>query len=268
MHIITLTTDFGSKDGYAGIMKGVILGICPQAVIIDITHRIDPQGLIQAGFSIRSSYPYFPQGSVHVVVVDPGVGTGRSVLAFESGGHRFVGPDNGVLSLIKEDRDIDWLVTVDNPGFFVHPVSDTFHGRDIFAPVAAHLSNGVSPNKLGSPMDPDDMVKLDYQSPRMAGNQALLGTIIDIDRFGNLISDIHWERIQELPWLHPRETITITVGNQEIQGLAKTYQDRRGGDFVAYIGSRQFLEIAVNRGNASERLHIGQGDSIKITRRH
>lgn len=265
MGIITLTTDFGDKDGYAGVMKGVVLGICPQAVIIDITHRIDPQDVVQAGFIIRSSYRYFPKDTVHVVVVDPGVGTGRAVVAFESAGHYFIGPDNGVLSLVRDDAKIRWLVAVDNPDLFLHPISDTFHGRDIFAPVAAHLLNGVSPDRLGSPMNPDDMVNLDYQAPETNENGDLVGTIINVDRFGNLITDIDGKRIEMLRRRYPGRTLTIMVGNQRIKGLATIYQDRLVGNFVTYIGSRDFLEIAVNQGNAASRLGIGKGESIKVS---
>lgn len=265
MGIITLTTDFGDKDGYAGVMKGVILGICSQAVIIDITHRIDPQDLVQAGFIIRSSYRFFPRATVHVIVVDPGVGTGRAVVAFESAGHYFIGPDNGVLSLVRDEGEIRWLVAVDNPDLFFHPISDTFHGRDIFAPVAAHLLNGVSLDRLGSPMDPDDMVNLDYQAPKTNANGDLIGTIIDVDRFGNLITDIDVERIDVIRCRCPGKTLIVIAGNQSIKGLATTYQDRRPGTFVAYIGSRKFLEIAVNQGSAASHLDIGKGESVKMS---
>jgi len=254
MGIITLTTDFGDKDGYAGVMKGVILGICSQAVIIDITHRIDPQDLVQAGFIIRSSYRYFPKATVHVIVVDPGVGTGRAVVAFESAGHHFIGPDNGVLSLVRDEGEIRWLVAVDNPDLFFHPISDTFHGRDIF-----------SPDRLGSPMDPDDMVTLDYQAPKTNANGDLIGTIIDVDRFGNLITDIDVERIDVIRRRCPGKTLTVIAGNQSIKGLATTYQDRRAGNFVVYIGSRKYLEIAVNQGSAASRLGIGKGEPIKVS---
>jgi S-adenosylmethionine hydrolase len=265
MGIITLTTDFGDKDSYAGVMKGVIIGIYPQAVIVDITHQIDPQDLIQAAFSIRSSYRYFPRKTVHVVVVDPGVGTGRAVVAFEWAGHYFLGPDNGVLSLIKDEGPVKWMVAIDNPELFHHPVSDTFHGRDIFAPVAAHILRGLSPAQLGSPMDPADMVNLDYLPPQMTKNGEILGLIVDVDRFGNLITDIDMGRIETLKGGQSNHSILVTVGNQRIKGLSTTYQDRHPGDFVTYIGSRSFLEIALNQSNAADYLGIGKGESVKVS---
>ncbi len=264
MNIITLTTDFGDQDGYAGVMKGVILGICPQATVVDITHQIDPQDLVQAAFAIRSSYPYFPDGTVHVVVVDPGVGTGRAVVAFELAGHIFLGPDNGVFDLVRHEEEIRWLVAVDNPDLFRHPVSDTFHGRDIFAPVAAHILNGLSPDQLGSPMAPADMVKLAYSPPHISEKGAIAGQIIDVDRFGNLITDIDSDQIKSLPSGQSNQSILVTLGNQRIEGLATTYQDRRSKNLVAYIGSRRLLEIARNQGNAAIHLGIGKGHAVNV----
>jgi len=265
MRIITLTTDFGDKDGYAGVMKGVILGIDPRAVIVDITHQIDPQDLVQAAFSIRSSFRYFPSGTVHVVVVDPGVGTGRAVVAFELAGHIFLGPDNGVFSLVRSEEEMRWLVAVDNPDLFHHPVSDTFHGRDIFAPVAAHIQNGVSPDQLGLPMNPADMVALDYSPPRVLNKKEITGQIIDVDRFGNLISDIDADLIGSLPRVQSNRSVIVRLGNHRIDGLATTYQNSRPGSFVAYIGSRGFLEIALNQGNAAAHIGIGKGSVVHVS---
>jgi S-adenosylmethionine hydrolase len=269
MSIITLITDFGDKDGYAGVMKGVILRISPDAVIVDISHQIDPQDLVQAAFLIHSSYRYFPVKTVHMVIVDPGVGTGRAVLAFEAAGHFFIGPDNGVLHLISRSIDISWLVTVDNPDLFLHPISDTFHGRDIFAPVAAHLLTGVSPETLGSFMDPEEMVALDYKDPQKNENHDLVGTIIDVDRFGNLITDLDASWFVSPGHLDPdqqfRKKVIVTVGDKQVKGLAATFMDRRAGNLVAYIGSRNVLEIAINQGDAAARLHITKGAHVKVT---
>jgi len=265
MRIITLTTDFGDKDGYAGVMKGVILGIAPQAVVVDITHQIDPQDRVQAAFSIRSSFRYFPDATVHVVVVDPGVGTGRAVVAFEASGHIFLGPDNGVFDLVRREEEMRWLVAVDNPDLFRHPVSNTFHGRDVFAPVAAHITNGVPPDQLGSPMAPADMVALDYSPPRLLNKEVITGRIIDVDRFGNLISDIDADQIESLRHGQPDPSIVIALGNHRIDGLAVTYQDRPPGSLSAYIGSRRFLEIALNQGNAASCLGIGKGSAVRVS---
>jgi S-adenosylmethionine hydrolase len=247
------------------MMKGVILGICPRAVIVDITHRIDPQDLVQAAFAIRSAYRHFPDGSVHVVVVDPGVGTERAAVAFELAGHVFLGPDNGIFSLVRSEGEMRWLMAVDNPDLFRHPVSGTFHGRDIFAPVAAHIASGVLPEKLGSPMNPEDMVNLAYSPPRMIRPGEICGQIIDVDRFGNLISDIDADRIGSLTHGQSDQSLLVTLGDHEIEGLATTYQDRCPGHPVAYIGSRRFLEIALNQGNAASYFGIGKGEVICLS---
>jgi len=173
MSILTLLTDFGTEDAYVGMMKGVILSINPQAVIIDITHQIDPQDLIQAAYIIKSSYRYFPEGTVHLLVVDPGVGSDRAIVALEMMGHIFLAPDNGVLTLLMDEGETDSIVSVENTRYFLESVSRTFHGRDIFAPVGAHLCRGLDIKNLGSPLDQQNLVHLKILKPYISGNNQL-----------------------------------------------------------------------------------------------
>ena len=197
MSIITLLTDFGEEDEFVGVMKGVILGVNPSATIIDISHRVDPQDIVEAAYRIPSYYKFFPRGSVHIIVVDPGVGSNRAIIALEMAGHVFLAPDNGVLSLLLDCGDIDSIVRVNNKDFFLTPVSQTFHGRDIFAPVGAHISLGIAVGKTGTPVDKGDLFDLDLQKPRLTDDGKLFGTIISIDRFGNLITNIELTHVNE-----------------------------------------------------------------------
>ena len=189
MSIITLTTDFGTADEYAGIMKGVILSLNPSAVIVDITHHIDPQDLVQAAYTIYSSYGYFPQGTVHAVIVDPAVGSDRKIIAFKKTGHIFLAPDNGVLTLLINKGNINSIASIDNTSYFLDPVSHTFHGRDIFAPVSAHLSMGVPIKKLGTSVAQKNLMCLSIREPYFSDNGELVGSIVSIDHFGNLITN-------------------------------------------------------------------------------
>lgn len=195
MSIITLLTDFGTEDEYVGLMKGVILSINPSAAIVDITHRIAPQNIAQAAFSLHASYRYFPDRSVHLVVVDPGVGTRRDLLVLKVRKHLFVAPDNGVLTLLLSETGIMTMVRVTNSEFFLKPVSRTFHGRDIIAPVGAHLSKGIDLRKIGEEINPTDAVRLDELQARTLENGGIIGKIVAIDHFGNLISNIESQKL-------------------------------------------------------------------------
>ena len=269
MPIITLLTDFGIDDEYVGVMKGVILSINPSATIVDITHHIDPQDLIQAAYTIKSSYRYFPEGTVHIVVVDPGVGSNRAILALEMMGHIFLAPDNGVLTLLMDDGDIDSIIRVDNSSYFLEYVSRTFHGRDIFAPVGAHISMGVEIKKLGAPVKKRDLVHLPVQYPCISDNGELVGTIISIDRFGNLITNIDLKNLEEFckaERVGPADTerLEIRIGKTEITGLSKNYESVRPQSPLAVIGSRGYLEIAVNCGNARNYFAAEKGDVVRV----
>ncbi len=249
--IITLTTDFGTKDAYVGAMKGVILGINPNATIVDISHEIEPQDIFQAAYVISTAYPYFPDGTIHVVVVDPGVGSNRKAIMLRTSHAYFVAPDNGVLSYVIDDM-LD-AVNISEPYFWLNPVSKTFHGRDIFAPVAAHLSMGVPAGNFGEGIS--SLVKLPISKPEMLANGTVVGRVIHVDRFGNLITNIKSGDF-------PAEDIHIEVKDHVIEGLSSSYAD--GEEIMALIGSDGYLEIGIRNGSAADFLKIGFGDVIKV----
>lgn len=265
MSIITLLTDFGEDDEFVGVMKGVILGVNPSASIIDITHRIDPQDIVQAAYLIPSYYTFFPKGTVHIIVVDPGVGSDRPIIALEMAGHVFLAPDNGVLSLLLDSGYIDSIVSVNNQNYFLTPVSQTFHGRDIFAPVGAYISMGIDVGKTGTPLGKRDLVRLDIQKPHLTDKGKLVGAIISIDRFGNLITNIKLSDVNESFGSHPDAILQVEVGKRKIEGLSESYQGAGIENLLAIIGSRGYLEIAVNRGSAHGRLKVKKGDLVCVS---
>ena len=265
MPILTLLTDFGTDDEYVGLMKGVILSINPRVAIVDITHRIGRQNVAQAAFTIHASYRYFPAGSVHLVVVDPGVGTGRALLALETRNHFFIAPDNGSLTLLIDEADVTSLIRITNADFFLNPVSRTFHGRDIIAPVGAHLTKGVELSKLGPEMDPLNTVRLDNLQARMLKNGKIIGKIIAIDHFGNLISNVDRRQLARYDQTDLSDKLKIEIGSRVIHGLSKTYGDVRSNTPLALIGSRGYLEIAANTGNAAQILKAHIGDAVRVT---
>ena len=272
--IITLTTDFGLTGTYAAVMKGVILSINPEAKLVDICHTIEPQNLLQAAFAINTVYEFFPPETVHLVVVDPGVGTERKAIILRTPQADFVAPDNGVLSYIiqrfssfpREDFDEPYdielspnieAIHITRSEFWRLPVSATFHGRDIFAPVAAKLSLGYQPSDFGERTDKVKVLPLPH--PHMTTDGALTGHILHIDSFGNIIIDI---RHDDLPWM--KESLAITVGNNVINGLVSTYLEGKG--LMALFGSSGYLEIALKNGNAAALLNARAGDEVVIKR--
>jgi S-adenosylmethionine hydrolase len=266
MSIITLLTDFGNADEYVGLMKGVILSIDPSAKIVDITHQIDPQDIIQAAYTIKASYHYFPQPCVHLIIVDPGVGTGRNILVFEKSGHDFVAPDNGVLSLVLQDEEQPTLLKVNNTNFFLESISRTFHGRDIFAPVGAHIANGVALKELGPRIHADDVVRLTDLAPQVSAQGDLLGRVVGIDRFGNLITNIDSAALNAHCKNKDGKTARILIGDHVIVGISETYANGQANAPVALIGSRGYLEIAVNKGSAKEQLQVAKGSGVRVSR--
>lgn len=261
MTVVTLLTDFGLVDEYVGVMKGVILSINPRVTLVDITHDIAPYGILQAADTLAAAWHYFPPGSVHLVVVDPGVGSERGTLGMSVGGHRFVAPDNGVLTRVA-DRDVDCAVRLDKPEFFRDAVSGTFHGRDIFAPIAGHLSLGLPLQRLGSVVDPSEMVRLASPKAVSGPDGEIRGHVVGIDRFGNLLTDIG--RLQLGGSGTPAATVVVRVGTHTLQGVADCYAQADGGAPVAVIGSRGYLEIAVNCGHAAQRLGVRVGDPVSV----
>ncbi len=264
MSVITLLTDFGTEDEYVGVMKGVILSVNPHATIIDITHSIDPQDLTQAAYMIQSSYKYFPKGSVHIAVVDPGVGSRRAIVAVRMKDYIFLAPDNGVLTLLTDTGDIDSVIQVENSEYFLQTVSQTFHGRDIFAPVAAHISKGLEINKLGPHAELKNLARLQISEPYISEHSELIGKIISIDRFGNLITNITLKYLEKFCKSYIKEDFEIRIGENKIIGLAESYASARPQTPLAIIGSRGYLEIAVNCGNAKSFLRAEKGNTVEV----
>jgi S-adenosylmethionine hydrolase len=264
--IITLTTDFGLSDAYVGAMKGALLGVNPRAAIVDISHDVRPQQIAQAAYLTQSAWPYFPDGTIHVAVVDPGVGTERRAVVIETPRGRFLGPDNGVLSAALPDEARPAgdpapvalpagyrAFEITNPGYVRLPVSATFHGRDVFAPAAAHLSLGVQLEELGARIE--RVVALPpLRAPRM-GDGSLAGRVVHIDRFGNLITDI---RAEDVPALD----VVVEIGRQRVRGLVATYA--QGTSLCALIGSAGFVEVALPNGNAAREVGCGIGDAATL----
>ena len=263
--MITLISDFGTSDPYVGIMKGVIFTKDPSAVIVDITHDIIPRDISSAAYVISSAYSYFPVGSIHVVVVDPGVGSHRAIIAISMGGHYFLAPDNGVLSLVLASGKVDFITTVENDSFFLKPVSQTFHGRDIFAPVAGHLSKGLPIDQLGSEIKKDHLVCLDLPMPVQSPTGGIVGTVIGIDRFGNLITNIDHQFIQNTFGFVNDCDLNISIGGYQIAGLSSCYRDTEPQSLLAIVGSMGFIEISVNGGSAAEFCRETRGSRISVT---
>lgn len=264
MSIITLMTDFGVDDEYVGVMKGVILSINPAAIIVDITHHIKPQDLIQAAYVIKHSFKFFPEGTVHVVVIDPGVGSERAIIALEVTGHIFLAPDNGVLTFLMDEPNIGSIVRVKDPRYFLESVSRTFHGRDIFAPVAAHLSNGVEIKALGVPTDKIDLKKLFIEQASISDSGELVGAVVFIDGFGNLITNIDEKSLDNFCKFCKKEKLEFRIGKKKIIGLSKTYENVLPQSPLAIIGSRGYLEIAVNCGNARRYFMADRWDTVTV----
>ena len=254
--IITLTTDFGYQDAFVGIMKGIIAGINPQARVIDITHGIPPQDILAGALILRHSVKYFPPGTIHVAVVDPGVGSARKGLLIERDGNYFIGPDNGILSLAVPNIGSGQIVHLSNPTYRLQPTGSTFHGRDIFAPAAAHLSLGVKPNAFGRTLD--DLVKLTLPEVVRQG-QGMRGEIIHVDSFGNLFTNISEQDLAGLPVA----ILDFVIGSVRIRGLSQNYASQEGA-FVAVLNSWGLLEIAVYKGNAQQRAGAKLGDKVDV----
>lgn len=255
--IITITTDFGLQDHYVGVIKAVMLEISPEATLIDISNEIPPQDVMAGAWVIRNAVEYFPAGTVHLVVVDPGVGTERDPVVLRTGGQFFVGPDNGVFSLLAEEKPYKaWKLT--NSECWRSERSDTFHGRDIFAPVAAHLANGTDPEKLGSEVE--ELITYRWARP-ISDKAGVQGWVVHIDRFGNLVSNIPEKMIRETTG---DSELKIYVGNTILHKISRSYGFVEEGDPVAYIGSSGMLEVGVNKGDASQLLGVRKGAQISI----
>ena len=243
--IVTLLTDFGTKDAYVPQMKGVLLSLNPTLKIIDISHQVAPQNIMEGAFLLKTTYCYFPSGTIHIAVVDPGVGTSRKALLIETEKYYFIGPDNGLLSPTLRKETIKNIIEIKNSEYFLKNVSITFHGRDIFAPVAAHLANGIKPQQFGPTRN--SYIPLSFP-PLLKSSETIEAQVIYTDNFGNLITNVCKAD------LDLKKKYEISVENKKIQGLSKTYFDKNKGELVALIGSSGFLEIAVVEGSAQEKL--------------
>jgi S-adenosylmethionine hydrolase len=255
--IITITTDFGLNDHFAAVMKGVILGIAPEARIVDITHESRAFDIDEAAFTIAQSYHYFPPRTVHVVVVDPGVGTMRRPILIEAANQFFVGPDNGVFAFILS-QEKKTVRAITNAKYFLQPVSQTFHGRDVFAPVAAHLARGVSPARLGKPVD--DYLRPRSLKPDRTARRGWTGAILKVDRFGNAITNFlasDFPRALEGPF-------EMSVGLQEVTRLARNYEQFGIGELFVIVGSSGYLEISAGQASAAKILGVAVGAPVEL----
>ncbi len=257
--IITLLTDFGSKAGYVGAMKGVILAINSKVRLIDISHEVEPQDIWEGALILRNAFHFFPQGTIHLAVVDPGVGSGRKALLVKTKDYFFIAPDNGLISLALREQLCEKIIEITNSKYFVQPLSNTFQGRDIFAPVAAYLSQGVPPEEFGRVIE--QWVELSFPTPHSEGGQ-LVGEIIYVDRFGNLITNITPELLRERgPF--PKKC-QIEIQNRIIEKISQSYAENPQGAFLAIWGSWGFLEISVNHGDACRILSSKKGDPVRL----
>ena len=266
--IISLLTDFGLVDGFVGVMKGVILSLCPRAVIVDITHDLPPQAVRAGAFLMRWAYGYMPVGGIHVAVVDPGVGTGRGILAMRASGHTFIAPDNGLLSPLYDELlemgEHPELIDVTNANLWMHRVSPTFHGRDIFAPLAARLALGAPMEELGPALDAP-RVTLELPKFQDCGDY-LQGEILYMDRFGNLITNL--DRLGVEAWLtkqgRERSQIRVFLGGKEAGVLGGSYGSVSPGEIAVVYDGYDRVEIAVNLGSARETLGADVGSPVRL----
>ncbi len=274
MPILTLLTDFGTEDEYVGVMKGVILSIAPHVRLVDLTHQIPPQDVRRAAFLLSNAVPFFPPDTVHLAVVDPGVGTARRPLAVRTPVGTFVGPDNGLFSYVLAEVPHWGAVELRNPAYRLRYVSSTFHGRDIFAPAAAHLAMGAPLEALGPPVTDPQRLPLPYLE---LGDGWLEGEVLHADRFGNLVTSIgrlRWEggRLLLVPAFRPNPpryalsatAVRVVAAGLELPGIRRTYGEVPSGSPLALVGSSGFLEIAVREGSAAEQLGLRVGDRVRL----
>ncbi|HEV3208022.1 MAG TPA: SAM-dependent chlorinase/fluorinase [Terriglobales bacterium] len=260
--IITLTTDFGLNDHYVGTIKGVILNIVPDVQIVDICHSVQAFDVLDGALTLAQSYSYFPSGTVHLVVVDPGVGTARRPILVTSDRHHFVAPDNGVLSMVyaREERLHVRHVTAEH--YSLQPVSNTFHARDVFSPVAAWLAKGVDPEKFGDEIS--DFVRFNAPKPKAMDANTLRGVVLKIDRFGNLITNITPQDAPALFASAPPQ-FKIRVGKHEITEIHSNYSEGAPGEVFGILGSMGYLEIAADRGSAAKIIGSGKGSEVLLS---
>lgn len=255
MQIITLTTDFGSSDPFFGIMKGVILNICPNVRIEDISHDIHPQDIWQANFVLQATYYYFPKNTIHVCVVDPGVGSTRKPVLIESKDYYFIGPDNGLFTGILEREEVKNVIELTEEKYWLKNVSQTFHGRDIFSPVAAHLVNGIPINSFGKLTKKEELILLPIKKPvkNTAGYTAIVQFI---DHFGNIITNLESSKVPE--------KVTGKIKDHNFEGLVNNFSEAKANKLTAIKGSSGYMEIFVNKSNAAKATGAVVGDTVEV----
>jgi len=258
--IITMTTDFGLKDPYVAEMKAAILRISATAVIVDVTHEIAQFDVRAGAYVLASAAPYFPEGTIHVAVVDPGVGTKRRPILIQTQHGFFIGPDNGLLILAAEQQGIKCICEITNTALMLPRVSSTFHGRDIFAPAAAHLANGVAPAEFGP--ESRDAVKPEFAKVTLR-NGVLAGEVLYVDNFGNIITNISEKEAMRI---HAADVVNVELATQKLQlKFCKAYGEAKPEEPLALIGSHGYFEISVNQGNAAEKFKLEPGDKINLS---
>jgi len=259
--LITLTTDFGLNDHYVGTIKGVILDIVPEAEIVDICHTVQAFDVLDGALAIAQAYSYFPNGTVHLVVVDPGVGTARRPILLSTGRYYFVAPDNGVLSLVFAHAERLQVRHIDAEHYYHQPVSNTFHARDIFAPVVAYLAKGVEPAKFGEEIT--DFVRFNAPKPKPVDAHTLRGVVLRVDRFGNMVTNF---TPQDVPALFQAEppAFKIVVGKREITAIRANYAEGKPNEVFGILGSMGYLEISANRAAAAQVTGVGKGGEVNI----
>ena len=255
--VITLTTDFGLRDHYVAAMKGVILGICPAARIVDVTHEVSSYEVAEAAFLISQTWPYYPKRTVHVVVVDPGVGSMRRPILAELDGQRFIAPDNGVLTPILTREGVK-VRHITASAYFRETVSATFHGRDIFAPVAAHIASGVAPAKVGARVE--DYLRLTFERPARTARRGWTGAILHVDHFGNIVTNFS---IGDFPQI-ATGPFEFAVGFRTVEKLAHNYAEMPAGELFAIVGSSGYVEFSANQASAAKILGCETGAPVEL----
>ena len=254
--LVTLTSDFGARDPYVAAMKGVLFATCRSVQVVDLSHDIAPQDVLEAALFLVGAAPYFPEGAIHCVVVDPGVGTDRLPIVAAAGGHLFVCPDNGLLTMVAQRHGGVKAHAIANPLCSRDSVSATFHGRDVFAPAAARLAGGMPLDEVGPPVDP--IVLLDIAEAAREPDGSIRGEVIHIDRFGNCITNIHRSMLVDChAW-------GVYAGGRRLAGIQRVYNDAGKGEALALFGSSEYLEIAVNQGSAAATLGVSRGDPVVL----
>jgi hypothetical protein len=256
--LVTLTTDFGSSDYFVGTMRGVILGVNPAAQLVDLCNSVNSFDVLDGALTIAQAYRYFPVDTIHLVVVDPGVGTARRPLLVRTERHYFIAPDNGVLSLVMEQEERVLVRHITASHYFLSPVSNTFHGRDVFAPCAGWLSKGVEPEKFGDEIT--DYVRFALPKPKAVADRVLKGAVLKVDKFGNLITNLSGENAAALFAADAR--VKIRVGQMDVTAIRSTYAEGQPGEVFALLNSMGLLEIACNRGSAAQAAKAGRGAEV------